>query len=104
MKYEFTKESKQTLDKLEEQGNDITNIPVIVESWKLDFGQLIAIIRPGIYSKDNYQLKANKDCGICRGKGWLRYQLDQDDIKSAPCHICFPETASKSEWLRRATS
>lgn len=102
MRFEFDPSSKKNLNKLAEQGNDINNIPVRVISFKLVNGELQAILEPGIYPKDDYQLRAKKDCSCCRGYGYIRYCLDQDDIKSAPCHICFPETASRSEWMRRA--
>ena len=94
---------KTKLAKLQAQGVDCENIPVHVERWKLVNGELVAVIRPAVHPKDDYQLLAKPDCGECRGYGYVRYVLDQDDIKSAPCHVCFPQTAAKSEWLRRAT-
>lgn len=99
--WEWAKDTANIRTKLEKQGNDLKNIPVIIEGCRLIGGDLLIYLRPGIYPKDNYELKANKDCRSCGGHGWIRYQLDQDDIKSAPCHECFPETAAKSEWLRR---
>lgn len=62
---------------------------------------LTIFVDPLVRAKDKYELNATIDCKFCGGHGWVRYQLDQDDIKSAPCHICFPETEKQSEWLRR---
>jgi hypothetical protein len=102
MNFIWSVESFENRMKLQEQGIDLKNIEVRLVKMELHNDELVAIIEPMQYPKDEYQLKAKKDCKECKGYGWIRYCLDQDDIKSAPCHICFPETAIKSQWLRDA--
>lgn len=103
MNFEYTKYGLKKYHELVEQGNDPKNWPVRVEKFEIRNGELIAIIEPSLQVKDSYQLRANTNCKMCKGHGYLRYWLYQDDVKSAPCHVCFPETAEKSEWLREAT-
>lgn len=101
MNFIWSIESLNNRLELQKQGMDLKNIDVRLVKMELHNDELVAIIEPIPYPKDKYQLTVNKDCRACKGYGWIRYALDQDDIKSAPCHICFPDTAANSEWLRK---
>ncbi len=64
----------------------------------IDDGIFCAVLEPLSRPKDKYQLEAKLDCKACSGNGYITYVWDQDDIKSTPCYLCFPN----SEWAQRA--